>query len=239
LIHSRLSTVILLIGACASLTHAATILSESFDNITTLASAGWVQTNKSSPLGTTNWFQGNTAVFEAEGGPINSYIAANFNNAGFEGNISNWLLTPMLTFNNLDVLSFFTRTETPVDFPDRLEVRLSSSGASTNVGDTDSSVGDFTSLLLSINPTLAPSGYPETWTNYLVTLSGLVGPTSGRLAFRYFVTDPSINGNYIGIDTVSVSSDTAPAIPEPSTVILSLIGLGSLMAIRGISKGKS
>jgi len=239
LIHSRLSTIILLIGACASLTHAATILSESFDDITTLASAGWVQTNKSNALGSTGWFQGNTGVFEAEGGPTNSYIAANFNNADSGGDISNWLLTPTLTFNNLDVLSFFTRTAAAVEFPDRLEVRLSSSGASANVGDTDSSVGDFTSLLLSINPTLTVSGYPETWTNYLVTLSGLDGPTSGRLAFRYFVTDTDNNGNYIGIDTVSVSSDTAPAIPEPSTVILSLIGLGSLMAIRGISKGKS
>ncbi|MBE2235907.1 MAG: choice-of-anchor J domain-containing protein, partial [Anaerolinea sp.] len=52
-------------------------------------------------------------------------------------------------------------------------------------------------------------GYPQSWTQYTVTLSGLPANASGRLAFRYFVTDggPSgNNSNYIGIDTVEFTS---------------------------------
>src|ERR1700690_2848835 len=69
---------------------------ENFDDINTLAGSGWVMTNNSSPIGTTGWFQGNTAVFDAQAGPPDAYIAANFNNAAFGGNISNWLMTPVL-----------------------------------------------------------------------------------------------------------------------------------------------
>ena len=36
------------------------LLQEGFDNVTSLT--GWTQTNQSSPLGTSNWFQGNTTV---------------------------------------------------------------------------------------------------------------------------------------------------------------------------------
>ena len=39
-------------------------------------------------------------------------------------------------------------------FADRLELRLSTNGASTNVGTTTTSVGDFTTLLLTVNPLL-------------------------------------------------------------------------------------
>lgn len=66
-------------------------------------------------------------------------------------------------------------------------------------------MGDFTTLLLSINPTLLTNEYPEAWTQYTVTISGLPAPTSGRIAFRYFVTNGGSagdNSNYIGIDNV-------------------------------------
>lgn len=62
---------------------------------------------------------------------------------------------------------------------------MSLNGASTNAGTTETSVGDFSTLLLDINPTLVPSGYPNAWTQYTVTISGVPTPTSGRLAFRY------------------------------------------------------
>jgi len=85
------------------------------------------------------------------------------------------------------------------------------------------SVGDFTTLLLDINPTLASGGYPQAWTQYVITLSGLGGPTSGRIAFRYFVTDAGISGSnsdYIGIDTLKIT-----AVPEPSTWALVTLGV--------------
>lgn len=179
--------------------------SEGFDDITNLPGNGWVQTNNSDPLGTTSWFQGNDGVFPAQSGAATSYIAANFQNAAGVGTVSNWLLTPEINLENNATLTFYTRSTDSGTFPDRLEVRMSTAGSSSDVGSTSTSVGDFTNLLLEINPTLTPGGYPNTWTEFTVTVSGLGAPTTGRLAFRYFVTNsgPSgSNGDYIGIDTV-------------------------------------
>ena len=182
------------------------LLSEGFTVADPLP-AGWASQNNSSPVGTSGWFQGNTAVFNAQSGPADSYIGANFNNTTGANTISNWLFLPTLSIKNGDIVTFWTRTATGATYPDRLEVRVSGNGASTNVGATNTSVGDFATLLLSVNPTLiaGPSGYPDTWTQFTATVSGLGAPTTGRVAFRYFVTNggPSgANSNYIGIDNV-------------------------------------
>lgn len=197
-------------------------LNEGFDNIATLPGNGWVLVNNSAPLGTTGWFQGNTGVFSSQAGAPDSYIAANFNNAGFGGNISNWLITPELTLTNGSVLTFFTRTEPNPLAADSLEVRLSTNGVSTDVGSTDTSVGDFTTLLLTINPLLDVNGYPSDWSQFNVTISGLGSATDGRLAFRYVVPDTSLNGDYIGIDSVVVTT------PEPTTLLFLLFGAVAL-----------
>ncbi len=52
---------------------------------------GWFMQNNSQPLGTTNWFQGSSAVFPAFDGASPPYIAANFNNTGDLDTISNLL----------------------------------------------------------------------------------------------------------------------------------------------------
>jgi len=70
--------------------------------------------------------------------------------------------------------------------PDRLQVRISTNGASVNAGSTATSVGDFTTLLLDINPTYDPSLYPEDWTLYSITISGLPSPTSGSISIQVF-----------------------------------------------------
>jgi hypothetical protein len=196
------------------------ILFQDFDDVTTLA--GWTQTNNSTPGGVTSWFQGNEGVFAAQDGPDNSYIAANFLNAGFGGNISNWLILPELTFYTGDTLTFFTRSG--AFFDDRLEVRFSA-GSGSDVGGTDASVGTFTTLFLTVNPVLNGS-YPSDWTQYSVGLSAADG-LSGRLAFRYNVTDTNANGDYIGIDTVAVNR-----VPEPGTLALMSLGLVGLIARR-------
>ena len=90
------------------------------------------------------------------------------------------------------------------------------------MGTLPADVGDFTTLLLDINPTLVVSGYPDVWTQYTITLSGLPPAASGRIAWRYFVTSggPSgANSNYIGIDTVEYT-DAGQAAPctAPSDV---------------------
>jgi len=186
---------------------------EGFEDIATLPGAGWSLQNQSDPLGTTDWFQGNDTVFPAHEGPATSYIGANFNNTtGGTGIISNWLLTPEIELNEGATISFWTRTGDGSTWADRLEVRMSTNGASTDVGTGATDVGDFTELLVSVNENLDPTGYPQTWTEYVVEVTGVPSGATGRIGFRYFVTDagPSgTNSNYIGIDTVSVTQPEA------------------------------
>jgi hypothetical protein len=179
-------------------------INEGFDNIMTLSASGWVRQNNSNPVGSTNWFQGRPLEFTAHTGASNSYIAADFNNTTGNNTISNWLITPPRIFLTGDRISFYTRTVFPPIFSDRLQVRLSVAGESTNTGGTPTSVGDFTTLLLDINPMYVPTEYPSVWTRYDLTISGLSIPAQGRLAFRYFVENGGPNGDesyYIGIDS--------------------------------------
>ena len=197
----------------------------------TLASGQWFALNNSQPLGTSGVFQqgGAGAPFPAHSAPF--YAAMNFNNGSGLATISTWLMTPVLTLTNGDTFSFFTRTTTPgaTVFPDRLQLRMSTAGASTNTGGTATSTGDFSTLLLEINPNLTPTGYPSTFTQFTATISGLSGPTSGRIAFRYFVTGsgPSgLNGDFIGIDSVTYTN-----VPEP-TALAAVVGGMGLMLVR-------
>lgn len=159
----------------------------------------------------------NGTFFNAFGGT--RYAAATFNstsvNSATGATISNWFIAPNRFFRNGDVISFYTRRATSI-YQDRLELRLSTNGTSTDVGTTPTSVGDFTQVLVSVNPNLTAGGYPQTWTQYTATLSGLpAGGVSGRFAFRYFVTDGGPGGNnsdFIGVDNlVYTSSYTPPA----------------------------
>lgn len=228
----------MLMVLCATLNYAQAI-TENFDDITTLSGSGWSMKNNSSSIGlSVNWFQGNAlsigGPFNAYNGSDNSYIGANYNFVAGAGTINGWLLTPNRTFRNGDVVSFYTRKPLGQDHPDRLEVRLSGNGASTNVGSTATSVGDFTTLLLSVNPELTTGVYPTTWTKYSITISGLSAPTSGRLAFRYFVTNggPSgANSDYIGIDAFTYTPYTCPTFSfSPSNTALASAVLGSSYA---------
>jgi Secretion system C-terminal sorting domain/SprB repeat len=201
-------TLVILLGTSVM----AQSFTENFNTVSTLFTSGWAQQNLSTPVGTApNWFQGSGTVFIAQSGADSSYIGCNFNSVAGAATISNWLFTPTRTFANGHTISFWSRTVAAPAFPDRLEVRLSTSGSSVNVGTTNASVGDYTTLLLTINPTLTTTGYPNVWTQYTITISGLGAPTSGRIAFRYFVPNggPSgANSDFIGIDNYSY---TVPA----------------------------
>ncbi len=202
-------------------------INEGFNNVATLTD--WLQINNSTaPVGT-GWFQGDR--FPANSGPPNSYIAANFENTAASGTISNWLLTPVVSLVNGAQFSFFTRTFVGDElFPDRLELRLSTSGGSVDVGLTPESVGDFTTLLRSINPELGED-YPGSWTQFIVTVGGVSELATGRFGFRYFVTESGpegVNGDYIGIDDVVY----AVSVPEPGSALLLGSGLIALLALR-------
>ena len=168
--------------------------------------AGWSAAFLSQPPGLiTVWYQGVAGVFTAFEGA--NYIAANYNHAGAAlGTLSSWMFPPAVVLKNGDKFSFYTRHDPGNARPDRLQVRMNTTNNGTNVGATATSVGDFTNLLLDINPTYQTTGYPTVWTQYTITLSGLpAAGFAGRLAFRYFCENSGgvgvgINSDYIGID---------------------------------------
>lgn len=179
--------------------------SENFDSV---LPTGWSVQNNSA-AGTTGWFAGNTGVFSSQAGATSSYIAANFQNTTGANTISNWLFSPVRVFRNGDTVRFYTRTVSTGGFPDRLQLRLSLAGDSVRVGSTATSVGDFTTLLLDINPSYSTNVYPTVWTQYTATISGLAANTAGRIAFRYFVENGGplgVNSDYIGIDSFQYTS---------------------------------
>jgi subtilisin-like proprotein convertase family protein len=174
---------------------------ESFDSVAGLSAAGWHIQNNSDPLGAQSWFQGVPGFFPPYA--TTGYISVNFQSTASLGTISNWLVTPAVTISNGDEVRFWTRQQDDSIWPDRLELRMSTQGNSTNVGSGALDVGDFTALLLSVNPDLTPTGYPTSWTVYTATISGLPAPAMGRFALRYFVTEAGSAGNnssLIGVD---------------------------------------
>lgn len=208
----------------------------------TILPAGWAQQNNSSPLGSgpqSVWFPG--TAYPPYSPP--NFIAANYNSSTPGGSISNWLLTPEITFKNGDQFSFYTRTSGSAIIPDRLQVRMSVSGPSVNIGTSPVSVGDFTYLLMDINPTYASNGYPDIWTQFSATFAGLPGGVSGRIAFRYFTMTgnlPGENSTMIGIDDVSYTTSTAcVGTPITATVVVNPNASVNLISNQTICNGTS
>lgn len=191
--------------------------------------AGWAQQNLSSPAGVppfNDWYQGTT------GGSFPSHSGADFRGCAFlsgsgTATLSNWLFSPQVTIQNGDEIVFWAIAAN-AGFADRLQLRFSSNGASVNAGATATSVGDFTTLLLDINPTYNSTAFPSVWTRYTATVSGLSGPTTGKLAFRYFVENggPSgANSDNIGLDDVEVRRPLAGVCANTvSTISVNITG---------------
>jgi hypothetical protein len=193
-------------------------LTEGFDDVASLSGSGWALVNDSSaPVGT-DWFQGNPGIFTAASGAEDSYAAASFlSTDNPTGAISNWLMSPALLLDGTSTVSFLVRTAGD-NFLDTLEVRLSTSGDSTNVA-------DFGTLLGSFSASSATG-----WVGLTFAVGALTGVTEGRIGFRYVVDDVSVNGNYIGIDSVAIT-----AVPEPATYLLMGLGVAGLLLRRRLS----
>ena len=202
----------------AGAAQSAILLSEGFED---LATSGWVLKNNSTqPAIVADWFQGNPLVFTAASGSPNSYAAANFENGAAPGTISNWLISPLIEFTGPAALDFSLRL-LGEGFLDTVEVYFSSAGASTDVGDSTTSTGTF-ELVGEFS-----SDTDTLWTNETALIGG-INENSGRFAFRYFVADTLVDGNYVGIDNVLVTTEEPAPVPEPSTYALLLGGLGLL-----------
>ncbi len=237
--------ILLSVFAIAAISSSAqtSVFSENFDVFATLATNGWTQTNQSSPVGPSTWAQGGGTAFATggfNGGPT-SFSLVNFNSTTGAGTISNWLITPVITIENGDVISFYTRQGgLAPSFPDRLQVRLSTNGAASANPVGDVFVGDYTTLIAEVNPDLALAGYPLTWTQFTYTVTGLTGPTASKIGFRYFVTDAGPNGNnsnIIGIDAFSIDRPLATdtffksnfaMYPNPAKNVLNISGNAGL-----------
>ena len=171
--------------------------------------AGWAGALQSFDFGPTGIMPGvdeACGFFDAQEGPSYSYAAMNYHNVksfSVGDTTSTWLISPEVSLEDRTMVSFYTRTIEASQFPDRLVVRLSTSGDSTDVGKFAGDVGDFKTILFDINPTHQVGGFPEIWTKFEVELNGFGGST-GRIGFHYFNEFMNVNGHYVGIDTVSV-----------------------------------
>ncbi|MBK7883269.1 MAG: choice-of-anchor J domain-containing protein [Chitinophagaceae bacterium] len=209
---------------------------EDFNHVGGLTAKGWAFKNNSYPVGSNGWRQGryeavSTPNYKFPDGFIgfpaynatnspNDFISCDVSCVNFTGDISAWLITPPMTIKNGDVLEFYTRAPDDTNYPvytrDRMQVLANITDGSANVGTTPVSVGNFTTLLLDINPGYvdnANGGYPfEEWTAYSITVSGLDNPvTNARIAFRYMGKNAGVDGpNYasiVGIDNLVFSSN--------------------------------
>ena len=184
--------------------------------------ADWTIENNSSTIGPSTWMGGaDTDAFVAYSGTPDSYVGVNYLSAGGVGStVSTWLISPPLTdLTQGDTVSFYTRTPARSTNPDRLELRVSTNG-SCDPGTAATDVGDFSTLVTSVNPTLERGGYPETWTKISATLPAMAAST-GCLAFRYHVTGAGFggaNGNFVGIDQLEVTDQPDDVVPETSFV---------------------
>ena len=179
------------------------LISQNFDVVPVV---GWTTSNLSTTVGTTDWFQG-TSDFPAFAGAVNSYIGVNFNSTTGANTISNWLFTPTVSLQNNDVISFYSRTVDAPAYADRLEMRIGV-GATPAAPAGATGVGGYTTLAVQINPTLTTSGYPNIWTQYSYTVTGLPAATDCKVAFRYFVTNggpTGANSDFIGIDSFAIN----------------------------------
>jgi hypothetical protein len=185
-----------------------------------------------------------------QAGGANSFALVNFTSTSSTlatgATISNWLISPTLTVRNGDVISFYSRLgkvpgSAGNDFPDRLQLLMSTNGDFTvNPTTGPNDVGDFSEVLVDINPTLVTGVYPKVWTQFSYTVSGLDNDTAVKLAFRYFVTNGGTNGansDIIGIDTFSVdrtlSTDSFfrgnfAATPNPTNDVLNIANTSNI-----------
>jgi hypothetical protein len=189
-----------------------TSYTEDFEDFSTLTTKGWLigEYSQVDTIGTTAWSAG---AFGAAGkGDSTWYGFSAYGDYSYPGayaysydpavdsnlSVSSWMLTPILTVKDSDRVSFYTRGDTTGTYTNRMQVLLNKT-ASSYIGHDLNSVGDFTTVLMDINPTQAPGGYPTTWKKYEYIFTGITDKMDIRIAFRHYVIHPT-NARGIGID---------------------------------------
>jgi hypothetical protein len=192
---------------------------EEFDTVQNAYNKGWRFINRSEEIGPSDWGAGMRG--EADFMPYSSrgnntgYLSTDYQaTAGATSVISNWAVSPAVTFQNGDRIVFYSRCRTyasGTDFGNRLQLRINTLNDGLNVGD-QLGVGDFETALVDINPSYLEQpdafAYPNSWTRFEGKVYGLNKPAKGRFAFRYFVEGAGSNGrgSAVGVDSVAFIS---------------------------------
>jgi hypothetical protein len=232
---------VFLTASAAAPAHAAYV-----QNFDVVVPPGWAVGDNNNPDGPLpNWYQGvpvanNPLSFDAFNGPANSYAAASFLATGSVGQVDTWLFSPELILTNGDTFSFYARQQNYIGidniggYANALQARLSTSGASTNIGAAYGAVGDFSSLLVDINPGFSQNGMPDVWTQYNFVYNGAAA--TGRVGFRFYTPNVTLYGSYIGVDAFET---TATVVPEPAGFALMAIGIAGMAYRRRSSKASA
>ncbi len=185
---------------------------EEFADFSLLPAKGWAigEYSEIDTIGTTAWtggdygavFKGDTTwygftAYSWRDSP-NEYAYSYEPAMDSNFSISSWMLTPVLTVKDGDSITFYTRGDTTGIYTDRMQVLMDVT-ASSYIGESLNSVGNYTTTLFDINQTQAPGGYPTIWTRYEYTFSGISGKKNIRLGFRHYIINPK-NARGIGID---------------------------------------
>jgi hypothetical protein len=207
----------LLISACKkdSVSDGSSTMKEEFAQVYKINQKGWII--KDNSVGTNNssaWTQGYAG--KDKSGTVYGMPAYSFQSTEDEyaysstsfwdstATVSSWLISPVLSVKNGTTISFYTSGDAGYTYTDRMQVLISASGSS-NVGDSSESVGSFTQVLFDINAEQKPGGYPQSWTKYNYTFTGIPAKTDMRVAFRHYSNHISTDRG-VGLDLFEYTS---------------------------------
>jgi len=194
---------------------AAVLLVEDFDDVAALPGQGWIFDNQSQPPGVSpGWTQGNPAVFEAQQGAPDSYIASSFESAAPGGVLDDRLFTPLFSLENGAIATFYLRGAADPGFSD-IVVYGYTNGAP-----------DPGAFIKSMTVTAPQDG----WRMFTLSIDPMAG-MSARLGFVH--TGPEATSNYVGLDTLRINTLREPAgVPEPASLLIFGLGMAGLAAAR-------
>ncbi|HKQ48393.1 MAG TPA: choice-of-anchor J domain-containing protein [Phycisphaerae bacterium] len=175
-----------------------------------LVSGGWIFRNQSNPIGSQTFYAG-PCYYCGTAHSGTRTLSSDFNSieTGSAGTVSNWALFPAIP-NQIagDTVTVYARALMTGNVPAQLQIRYSPTGG-TNTGSGVTDVGNFTQLLLDVNP-VSSTG----WTQYSAT-----APGNGRLALRFYAPNIEpvfIAGNtWLELDTLSVGPPQTPSCNLP------------------------